>query len=159
MQCKFCARKFWTVCVCFFTNDEAICFILYSDNHRSWSGRAGIAGFLLLYDLLPLHLSTFSQGGAFDTDSENVSVGAITLSSVVVCWEGKDFQWQTRGLLYEDRPVQTAATFPHFFTAIRLFSFHRSLTHIQVSCLTFAYVPLLSTFLISNYFFKYSSLR
>lgn len=47
---------------------------------------------ILLYGLLSLHLSTFSQGGALDTDSENVIVGAITLSSVVVCWKGKDFQ-------------------------------------------------------------------
>ena len=49
--------------------------------------------FLLLFDLPALHLRTFSQGVAIDNDSENVCVvGAITLSSVVVCWEGKDFQ-------------------------------------------------------------------
>ena len=67
-------------------------YFMNSYNHRPWSGGAGIAEFLLLFDLLPLHLRTFAQGGALDTDSGNVSVGAITLSSVAVCWEGKDFQ-------------------------------------------------------------------
>lgn len=142
-----CKKVLNSLCLLFYKWRGNTFYFLNCDNHRSRSGRAGIAGFLLLYDLLPLHLSTFSQGGAFDTDSENVSVGAITLSSVVVCWEGKDFQWQTHGVLYEDRPP------PHVFTAIHLFSFHRSSAHIQVSCLTFAYVPLLSTFLVSLFFF------
>lgn len=55
--------------------------------HWKWKAQcAGIVRFILVYDLLPL------QGSALDTDSENVSVGAVTLSSVVACWEGKDIQ-------------------------------------------------------------------
>lgn len=62
-----------------------------SHNQSSQSGKAAGSGFLLLPDLLSLNLRTFSQGGALHTDSDNVSVGAITLSSVVLCTDKRIF--------------------------------------------------------------------
>lgn len=46
---------------------------------------------------------------------------------------------------------QLFCPFPYFFTYC-----HLSWAHIQVACLTFVYVPLLFTYLISHYVFHFS---
>lgn len=68
----------------------SFCF-MNSYTQRSQSGKVADSEFLLLPDLLSLNLRTLSQGGALHTDSDNVSVGAITLSSVVLCTDERIF--------------------------------------------------------------------
>lgn len=116
------------MCVCCFTNERPSVLLMNCYNQMSQSWRAGKAGFLL-YDFLPLHLRAFSDGGVLDADSENVNVGA-THSSVIVCWEGKNFQFQTHEVLYEDRPLPDSSYSVLFLTSLHLAIF---LGHISKS--------------------------